>query len=148
MNLDCFYTSNKQDWGTPQELFNELNKEFNFTLDPCASEWNAKCKKYYTETDNGLSKNWDGEIVFCNPPYAEVGLWVKKASESKAISVVLTFARTDVKWFHNYVYDKSLWKFKPNVEVRFLQGRLKFENKTGKNNPAPTPSCLIIFRNI
>lgn len=148
MNLDCFYTSNKQDWGTPQELFNELNKEFNFTLDPCASEWNAKCKKYYTEIDNGLSKNWDGEIVFCNPPYAEVGLWVKKASESKAISVVLTFARTDVKWFHAYVYDKLNWRFKPNVEVRFLQGRLKFENNTGKTNPAPTPSCLIIFRNI
>ena len=54
------FTSEKQDWSTPQWLFDELDNEFHFTLDPCASPDNAKCENYYTVEDDGLSKNWGG----------------------------------------------------------------------------------------
>ena len=57
---DIIKTSNKDDWETPQQLFDELNKEYSFTLDPCATEKNAKCAKYYTREDNGLHKDWGG----------------------------------------------------------------------------------------
>lgn len=75
-------TSNTDQWATPQSFFDTLNAEFNFTLDPCADALNAKCAKFYTKEDDGLTKDWDGERVFCNPPYGkEIGKWVKKCSE-------------------------------------------------------------------
>lgn len=79
------FSSNKEDWETPQDLFNELNKEFNFTVDVASSKENYKCNRHYTEKENGLIQNWNNEIVWCNPPYGrKIGDWVKKASESKA----------------------------------------------------------------
>lgn len=130
------FSSNKEDWETPQDLFNELNKEFNFTVDVASSEQNHKCKKYYTEKENGLIQNWNNETVWCNPPYGrKIGDWVKKASESKATVVMLLPARTDTKWFHEYIYNKA--------KIRFIKGRLKFGNSI---NSAPFPSMIVIFK--
>ena len=130
------FSSDKEDWETPQDLFNELNKEFNFTIDVASSEQNHKCKRYYTEKENGLIQNWDNEIVWCNPPYGrKIGDWVKKASESKATVVMLLPARTDTKWFHEYIYNKA--------KIRFIKGRLKFGNSI---NSAPFPSMIVIFK--
>lgn len=64
------FSTGKDDWGTPQDLFDALNKEFNFTLDPCADDNNHKCAKYYTIEQDGLAQSWAGETVFCNPPYS------------------------------------------------------------------------------
>lgn len=80
------FSSDKDYWETPKELFNKLNKEFNFTLDPCANDQNHKCDKYFTKDIDGLKQDWQGETVFCNPPYGrkETGKWVKKCfNESK-----------------------------------------------------------------
>ena len=113
-------TSNNEEWETPQALFKELDSKYHFTLDPCASDLNHKCKKYYTKEDDGLSKDWTGEVVFCNPPYGRnIKAWVKKCSEAKATVVMLIPARTDTSYFHDYIYHKA--------EVIFLRGRLKFE---------------------
>ena len=57
----ALFTSNSDIWETPQNIFNELDNEFHFTLDPCANKDNAKCEKYYTEEENGLSKSWGGK---------------------------------------------------------------------------------------
>jgi len=137
-------TSSKSDsWGTPQDFFNELNSEFNFTLDPCCAHWNHKCRKYYTEEDDGLSKSWEGEIVFLNPPYSQSKLWIIKAAKEKCVSVLLLPSRTDTKVFHEYIYNK------PNAEIRFIKGRLKFETGDSRvKNSAPFPSMLVIFRNV
>lgn len=135
------FTSNKDDWETPQPFFDRLNKEFHFTLDPCASHENHKCDKYYTTEDDGLSKSWVGETVFMNPPYGRVIKdWVKKAYYSgikeNTVVVGLLPARTDTTWFHNYCY-------LPNVEIRFLRGRLKFSNS---KNSAPFPSMIVVWK--
>ena len=134
------YTSNSNEWATPQAFFNELNSEFHFTLDPCATPDNAKCKRYYTEQDNGLIKSWDNEIVFCNPPYGRaIKDWVKKATEIKnGIVVMLIPARTDTKYFHDYIYQK------PNITIRFIKGRLHFNES---KNSAPFPSMVVIINN-
>ncbi len=85
------FTSNTDLWATPIDFYNKLDSEFNFTLDPCANEENHKCEKYFTKEDDGLSKNWDNEIVFCNPPYGRVLRdWVKKASEARGGSSTLS----------------------------------------------------------
>lgn len=139
-NLKALYTSNTDEWATPQEFFDKLNDEFHFTLDPCALPTNAKCTKYFTPHDNGLSQNWGGEIVFCNPPYGRaIYDWVRKCSEESkkpnTTIVALIPARTDTRYFHEYIYNKAR-------EVRFVRGRLKFGNS---KNSAPFPSMVVVF---
>ena len=76
------YTSNTDEWATPQEFYDRLNEEFHFTLDPCATDENAKCAKHYTKEENGLNKDWTGETVYCNPPYGKgIGEWCRKCYE-------------------------------------------------------------------
>lgn len=135
--------SSKTDlWATPQEFFDKLNEEFHFTLDPCACEDNRKCEKFFSKEDDGLSKDWGGENVFCNPPYGRgiTEKWVEKAySESQkpnTLVVCLLPARTDTRWFHDYVLAKK-------AEIRFVRGRLKFGD--GKES-APFPSIVVIFK--
>ena len=131
------FSSKSDIWATPNDFFNSLNAEFNFTLDPCALPENAKCKKFYTPEQNGLNQDWSGEIVFCNPPYSEVSKWVEKAyKEAKrgAKTVMLIPSRTDTKWFHEFIYKKH--------EIRFVKGRLKFSDQ---KNSAPFPSMVVVF---
>jgi len=142
-NLAPLMSSKDMTWGTPQDFYNKLNKEFNFTLDPCSSNTNAKCNKYYTEEDNGLIQDWSGETVFCNPPYGrEIKEWVKKCSDEskKATVVMLIPARTDTKYFHDYIYKKH--------EIRFLKGRLKFTQNGKTLASAPFPSMVVIMKSL
>lgn len=134
------FSSEKDDWETPQDLFDELDEEFHFTLDAASSDLNAKCEKHYTIEDDGLSQSWEGNNVFLNPPYGRTMKdWMKKAyeeSQEKNTTVVaLVPARTDTAWFHDYVYGKA--------ELRFLRGRLKFG---GCENSAPFPSLVVVYR--
>lgn len=142
MNTDVMFSSARDDWETPQDVFDRLDAEFHFTLDPCADDYNHKCKKYYTKEQDGLIQPWKGETVFCNPPYGrELKYWVSKAfseANNRGTTVVMLIpSRTDTLWFHNYIYQK------PMVEVRFIKGRLKFG---GSKNSAPFPSMIVIFR--
>ncbi len=124
------------EWETPQALFDELDSEFGFTLDPCATAENAKCERYFTEALDGMEQSWDDEVVFVNPPYGRgVADWIRKAWLARATVVVLLPARTDVRWFHDLVYGKA--------EIRFLKGRLTFG---GAPAPAPFPSMVVVFR--
>ena len=102
---DVVFSSDSMEWETPQWLFDELNEEFHFDLDPCSTHENAKCDLHYTKEEDGLIQDWTGRRVFCNPPYGhEIGKWVKKAYESKCLTVMLIPARTDTRWFHQYIY--------------------------------------------
>ena len=58
--LDVLYSSKSDEWSTPKALFDELNEEFGFTLDPCSTENNHLCDKYYTVHENGLEQSWKG----------------------------------------------------------------------------------------
>ena len=141
MNTDVMFSSATDNWSTPQDFFDKLNDEFHFTLDVCADETNHKCEHYYTKEIDGLSRPWIGTI-WCNPPYGrKIGEWVRRAHFSSHIGsatvVMLLPARTDTRWFHEYIYNK------PNTEIRFIKGRLKFG---GCKNSAPFPSMVVIFR--
>jgi len=104
------FSGNRKDWATPQWLFDQLDKEFHFTLDVCATATNAKCEKFYTVFDDGLKQQWEG-VCWMNPPYGhEVARWIAKACEEadKGVTVVaLLAARTDTRWFHRYIYQKA-----------------------------------------
>lgn len=60
MNTKTLFSSKTDKWATPQTFFDELNREFDFNLDPCADETNHKCEKYFTEEENGLLQDWGG----------------------------------------------------------------------------------------
>lgn len=53
-------TSNSNEWETPMDLFQELDREFHFDLDPCSTDENAKCEFHYTIDNDGLTQNWGG----------------------------------------------------------------------------------------
>lgn len=137
MNTAVHFSSATDLWETPQDFFDKLNEEFHFDIDVCALPENAKCARYYTPEQDGLSQPWVG-TVWCNPPYGrQISAWVQRASESAeggATVVMLLPARTDTKWFHDYIYRKA--------EIRLLRGRLKFG--VCKNN-APFPSMVCVF---
>lgn len=139
-DLKGLFSPATDDWATPQAFFDELNSEFHFTLDPCASPTNAKCERYYTREQDGLFKDWQGERVFCNPPYGrEIAKWVHKcyieSRKTNTLVVALLPARTDTQWFHNLIYHKAR-------EIRFIKGRLRFG---GSDVNAPFPSMVVIF---
>jgi site-specific DNA-methyltransferase (adenine-specific) len=142
------FSSANDNWATPQSVFEPLNAEFAFTLDPCCHVHTAKCAKYFTAKDDGLRMSWHGEKVFMNPPYGKsISLWMKKAYEEAqagATVVCLVPARTDTKWWHEY-------SMKSN-EIRFCKGRIRFiaanDNEVlGEKETATFPSAVVIFRN-
>lgn len=141
-----FFSSKTMTWCTPMELFEELDREFHFDLDPAASEKSAKCAAYFTPADDGLTKDWGGRRVFCNPPYGrQIQHWVRKGyKESRkpgTLVVMLIPARTDTAYFHDYIFGGKA------DEIRFLRGRLVFTDEDGnKADAAPFPSAIIIWR--
>lgn len=130
------FDTGRQDWETPEEIFNPLNQEFNFTTDVCASPENTKCDFFYSEADNALHLKWQG-VCWMNPPFGSQGRWVRKAYEEskKGITVVcLLPARTNTSWWHDYCM---------KGEIRFIRGRPKFK---GAKHGLPQPLAIVIFR--
>jgi phage N-6-adenine-methyltransferase len=150
VNRDLMFSSKNNCWCTPRDFYDKLHAEFNFNLDPCATDKSALCAKYFTPEIDGLAQNWGGHRAFVNPPYGrETGKWVKKAyNESfkpNTTIVMLIPARTDTKYFHEYIYGVA--------EIRFVRGRLKFidmdyigREEDRKISPAPFPSMVVIFK--
>lgn len=121
---ETLYSSRTDLWATPQNFFDKLNDEFHFDLDACAIPSNAKCERFYSPEQDGLSQPWIGN-VWCNPPYGKgISKWIAKAQNeiqrNANVIVLLIPARTDTRWFHKYLYNKQ------NVELRFIKGRIKF----------------------
>lgn len=137
MNTRAMFSSNTCEWETPLSFFKTLDDKYHFTLDVCATDRNAKCKRFFTKEQDGLAQKWDG-VCWMNPPYGrEIGNWVKKAYESAASGatvVCLIPARTDTAWWHEYCM---------KGEITFIRGRLKFG---GCKNCAPFPSAIVVFK--
>ena len=133
------FSSAEDGWTTPLRAFEKLDREFGFELDAAASDRNALCRDYYTVDDDSLGQDWGDSRVFLNPPYGRtMGKWLKKAhdaSRAGATVVCLIPARTDTRWWHDYVMRAC--------EVRLVRGRLKFG---GASSSAPFPSAVVVFR--
>jgi site-specific DNA-methyltransferase (adenine-specific) len=135
------HAKGSDEWGTPQKLFDLLDRDVHFTLDVCATAANAKCGRYYTLAEDGLRQAWAPEVCFMNPPYSGVGEWVEKAigeADKGATVVCLVAARTDTKWF---------WKLQARASaILFLKGRVRFEGE-GEGEPAgaPFPSAVVLL---
>jgi site-specific DNA-methyltransferase (adenine-specific) len=156
----ALFSSKYTEYVTPKKLYEELDKEFHFALDAATTKDNPlNTSIYFTKEDNALSKDWHYTVidsqgvrrnaVYVNPPYTSRNIvdWIKKAREESVkhgITIVMLLpSRTDTRWFHDYIYRK------PNVEHRFIRGRLKFKVDTSIQavpNTDPFPSMIAIFR--
>lgn len=133
--MDVHYSSERDDWSTPQDLFEALDAEFHFDVDVCATPASAKCATYFTKETDGLAHDWRGSC-WMNPPYGdEIAKWIQKAWESSknATVVCLVPARVDTGWW---------WDYCRRGDVRFLKGRLRFG---GGETGAPFPSAVVVF---
>ena len=140
------FTSNNHEWETPDHIFQDMDDIYHFTLDVCATDDNALCDRYYTIAEDGLKGDWD-KVNWCNPPYGrELPKWIEKAYKETLkgnATVVLMPARTDTKYFHEYIWDQAINSWRPWIEtVYMIKGRLKF---SGADNSAPFPSMLVVF---
>jgi phage N-6-adenine-methyltransferase len=161
-------TSKTTEWSTPQDLFDQLNEEFRFTVDVAASAENAKCERFWTKEQNGLKQDWAYHHCWVNPPYGEPeqpckpncqkkrcaqrgyhvteyvpGIidWVRKADTFSArfgATVVLLLPART-----DTVWFHQYIYNNPRAEIRFLRGRLKFG---GCKDAAPFPSMIVVFR--
>ena len=129
----------KDDWKTPKDFYDKLNKEFDFDFDPCPY--------MHDMSWNGLDVEW-GQINFVNPPYSrklKEAFIMKAIEESKKgkYCVMLLPVSTSTKIFHDYIL--------PNKkEIRFIRRRLKFSGYNSKgafvdNKCGMYDSMLIIF---
>lgn len=132
------------DWATPQDVFSELHREFGFTLDVCASPWNAKLPRFFTEEQDGLKQDWSRERCFLNPPYGrDIDRWLQKAfTETRwrcPLVVALIPVRTDTRWWH-------VWVAGGADEVRYWKGRIRFLGRQGEAWSAPFASAIAVYR--
>ena len=152
---DGRWHSRGSDWSTPQDLYDKLDTEFHFTLDVCASDWNAKCERYFVEEikdfsklssskaygENGLVLDWGKNVCWMNPPYGKVlNDWMKKAyeeSQKGAVVVCLVPSATDTAWWHDYAM---------KGEIRYLRGRPRFQTKEGTWQQTFSPSVIVVFK--
>jgi site-specific DNA-methyltransferase (adenine-specific) len=141
MTSPVHFSSKSDEWATPLELFKCISSKFGpFDLDVCASPANAKCPRFFTKAQDGLSQIWQGRC-WMNPPYGSaIKSWMRKAhSEARRfqgpIVVCLVPARTDTVWWHSYA---APW------QIIFLRGRVCFE---GGKFTAPFPSAVVIMDN-
>ncbi len=157
---ETIFSSKRADYGTPDEIFEPLNEEFDFNLDVCANIDNAKIIPFIPIAVNSLTQDWVGRC-WMNPPYGNgvADKWVEKASREslrpRTMVVGLLPARTDTRWFHNYIYEPMQVRGN-DIEIRFIKGRIVFldpktgnpmvDPKTGRKMPAPFPSMIVIWR--
>lgn len=131
------FTSEKEDWGTPQDFFDALNRKFDFLLDVAADDMNHKCANYFDKKTDGLKQSWSARN-WMNPPYGkEISAWCAKADEEAKngkLTVALLPARTDTKWFHEFC---AKWHHV------FIRGRLYFSGVC--MGRAPFPSMIVYF---
>ena len=139
-NQEALYSSRHQAWETPDWLFELLHKQFNFDLDAAATRFNTRCE-HYIEEDSLDYSEWPGNSVWLNPPYGRgIDKWVKKAMEQAALGkrvVVLVFARTDTRWWHDYAMKAQ--------DIYLIKGRLRFTKAGLEVGTAPAPSAILVF---
>ena len=141
----------RNDWRTPDAIFDTLNTEYHFTLDAAASAENTKCPAFFdgkTPETDALLMPWgndgsDGRRVwsfraYVNPPYQPKGAvetWLKRGLEQAAqgvFSVFLVPMATSVAWFNDLVV--------PYAEWHSFRGRIAFDDPTALDDDDETRS--------
>lgn len=144
--------TDRDNLGTDPALFGALNDRFWFDLDVAASNYNAKCERFYTPATDGLKGPWAGR-VWCNPPYSQIREWVEKAwaewgaGDAQLIVMLLPANRPEQAWWQDLVEP-----FRDNggaLRTEFIRGRQRFvmpgAEAIGPNERPPFGCVLLIW---
>jgi len=130
--------TDKTCWETPPELFYRFDRIFRFDLDVCAFPDSAKCRWFFTPSDDGLQQPWAPRVCWMNPPYGRgIAAWLQKAweeSQQGATVIALLPGDTSTRWWHDWVQGKA--------EVHPLESRVRFVGAAGSPN---FPSVIAIY---
>jgi len=134
------------DWRTPRRMFDNLNREHSFTIDAAATRENRLCARYFDIASDALAQSWQGESLFCNPPYSMISKFLKKAHEPDT-GVFVVPARTQSGYWLNLVWTNPYCH-----EIRFLHRNVRFVPPPGVaqaviGNRAPLPVAILVYRN-
>ncbi|HGD8066823.1 TPA: DNA N-6-adenine-methyltransferase [Escherichia coli] len=134
------YHGGSDDWRTPYHLFHNLHRELNFTLDGAATKHDTLLPRF---TDDIHNQSWDGERVFCNPPYSDTKTFLLKASEAD-LAVFLIPYRPQTTYWLKHIFTNPLCH-----EIRILHRAVKYLPPAGHNGlviRSPFPSAIVIFK--
>ncbi len=155
------FGSARADWRTPPALFDALHREFRFSLDVCATKANKLCDRWIGPDHHeellrdAATCTWgEGEACFMNPPYSrddgiDIYPFIERAhcearnypaATGKGNTVVaLVPARTDTRWWHDFIMSAD--------EIRLIPRRVKFLLPDGTTRGgASFPSAVVIWR--
>lgn len=139
------------DRALPPGDFSILHTRFRFTVDVAASAENAQLDRYYSIKDSGLEASWEGERVWCNPPYSNIRPWVEKAWAEKwaeLIVMLLPANRTEQSWWQDLI-EQDRDSRSSRLRVEFLPGRIRFlkpgQKEIKPNDRPPFGCCLCIW---
>lgn len=124
-----------QSWRTPRALFDALHRVFGFTMDGASEPGNGLLPRSSTAAD---PLPWDGERVFCNPPWSNIRPFIEQATAAD-VAVLLVPARTNVAWFHRAL--------DLGATPRFFRGRPRFElpEHAGAGHNSPVDCMFLVF---
>ncbi|HFV1834302.1 TPA: DNA N-6-adenine-methyltransferase [Escherichia coli] len=134
------YHGGSDDWRTPYRLFHNLHREFNFSLDGAATEHDALLPRF---TDDIHNQSWDGERVFCNPPYSDTKTFLVKASEADLAVFLIPYRPQTIYWL-KHIFTNPLCH-----EIRILHRAVKYLPPAGKKGVvarSPFASAIVIFK--
>lgn len=134
------YHGGSDDWRTPYRLFHNLHREFNFSLDGAATEHDALLPRF---TDDIHNQSWDGERVFCNPPYSDTKTFLVKASEADLAVFLIPYRPQTIYWL-KHIFTNPLCH-----EIRILHRAVKYLPPAGHNGlviRSPFASAIVIFK--
>ena len=138
------------EWGTPHDLFKKACAYFDVfpSLDVSATKEHTKCSKYFTKYDDALSKDWNSQAFYMNPPFSQAGKWIEYAynqhRKHKIDGLLLLAVRTDTIAWQTFILGighihQNIW---------FLKGRVHYldESGTPSKNPSPFPSAFVYWK--
>lgn len=134
------YHGGSDSWRTPSLLFRNLHREFSFSLDGAATKHDTLLPRF---TDDIHNQSWDGERVFCNPPYSDTKTFLVKASEAD-LAVFLIPYRPQTTYWLQHIFTNPLCH-----EIRILHRAVKYLPPAGHNGlvvRAPFPAALVVFK--
>lgn len=127
-------------WRTPPLLFKNLHQEFSFSMDGAATEHDALLPRF---TDDIHNQSWDGERVFCNPPYSDTKTFLVKASEADLAVFLIPYRPQTIYWL-KHIFTNPLCH-----EIRILHRAVRYLPPAGHNGltiRSPFPSAVVVFK--
>ncbi|EMK5008002.1 DNA methylase [Escherichia coli] len=128
------------DWRTPYRLFRNLHREFGFSIDGAATKHDTLLPRF---TDDIHNQSWDGERVFCNPPYSDTKTFLVKASEADLAVFLIPYRPQTIYWL-KHIFTNPLCH-----EIRILHRAVKYLPPAGHNGlviRSPFAGAIVIFK--